>query len=176
MVSNSATARTVHGILQARILEWVAISYSRGSSRPKDQTCISLSLLHWQDSLCHLGGPIMLFSMRILLQQQRITSDYCPVVSFSTRPLRSEITADLCWVSCASLTGMSSRQKAVCPFSWRYVYTCLGKIRSVLEAWHCDCYLALTIAQEEGPRRAPLAMHTVKGKKQGLYSDLISSS
>ena len=28
----------VHGILQARILEWVAISFSRGSSRPKDQT------------------------------------------------------------------------------------------------------------------------------------------
>ena len=29
---------SVHGILQARILEWVAISFSRGSSRPSDQT------------------------------------------------------------------------------------------------------------------------------------------
>ena len=28
---------SVHGILQARILEWVAISYSRGSSRPRDR-------------------------------------------------------------------------------------------------------------------------------------------
>ena len=27
---------TIHGILQARILEWVAISFSRGSSPPKD--------------------------------------------------------------------------------------------------------------------------------------------
>jgi len=27
---------SVHGILQARILEWVAISFSRGSSRPED--------------------------------------------------------------------------------------------------------------------------------------------
>ena len=26
----------VHGILQARILEWVAISFSRGSSQPRD--------------------------------------------------------------------------------------------------------------------------------------------
>ena len=26
----------IHGILQARILEWVAISFSRGSSRPRD--------------------------------------------------------------------------------------------------------------------------------------------
>ena len=29
---------TVHGILQTRILEWVAIPFSRGSSQPKDQT------------------------------------------------------------------------------------------------------------------------------------------
>ena len=31
----------VHGILQARILEWVAISFSRGSSQPRDQTRVS---------------------------------------------------------------------------------------------------------------------------------------
>ena len=29
---------TVHGILQARILEWVAFPFSRGSSQPRDQT------------------------------------------------------------------------------------------------------------------------------------------
>ena len=27
---------TVHGILQARILEWVAFPFSRGSSQPRD--------------------------------------------------------------------------------------------------------------------------------------------
>ena len=32
---------TVHGILQARILEWVAIPFSRGSSQPRDQTQVS---------------------------------------------------------------------------------------------------------------------------------------
>ena len=31
---------SVHGIFQARILEWVAISYSRGSSLSRDQTHI----------------------------------------------------------------------------------------------------------------------------------------
>ena len=36
---------SVHGILQARILEWVAISFSRGSSQPRDQTRVS-----------HIGG------------------------------------------------------------------------------------------------------------------------
>ena len=32
---------SVHGIFQARILEQVAISYSRGSSQPWDRTCVS---------------------------------------------------------------------------------------------------------------------------------------
>ena len=31
----------VHGILQARILEWVAFPFSRGSSQPRDQTRVS---------------------------------------------------------------------------------------------------------------------------------------
>ena len=31
---------SVHGILQAKILKWVAISYSRGSSWPRDQTLV----------------------------------------------------------------------------------------------------------------------------------------
>jgi len=34
----SSSASSVHGILQARILEWVAIFFSWGSSRPRDQT------------------------------------------------------------------------------------------------------------------------------------------
>ena len=31
----------VHGIYQARILEWVAFSFSRGSSQPRDRTQVS---------------------------------------------------------------------------------------------------------------------------------------
>ena len=34
----SRPGSSVHAILQARILEWVAISFSRGSSWPRDQT------------------------------------------------------------------------------------------------------------------------------------------
>ena len=32
---------TVHEILQARILEWEAFPFSRGSSKPKDRTQVS---------------------------------------------------------------------------------------------------------------------------------------
>ena len=35
-VDYSPPGSSVHGTLQARILEWVAIAFSRGSSRPRD--------------------------------------------------------------------------------------------------------------------------------------------
>ena len=38
---------SVHGILQARTLEWLAMPSSRGSSRPRGQNYL-LGLLHWQ--------------------------------------------------------------------------------------------------------------------------------
>ena len=37
----SPPGSSVHGILQARTLEWVAIPFSRGSSQPRDQTHFS---------------------------------------------------------------------------------------------------------------------------------------
>ena len=48
---------SVHGISQGRILEWVAIPFSRGSSRPRDQTQVSRiagSILGWL--LAGVGG------------------------------------------------------------------------------------------------------------------------
>ena len=35
---------SVHGILQARILEWVAVPFSRGSSQPRDRTKVSCTV------------------------------------------------------------------------------------------------------------------------------------
>ena len=37
----SLSGSSIHGIFQTRILEWVAISFSRGSSHPSDQTQVS---------------------------------------------------------------------------------------------------------------------------------------
>ena len=37
----SPAGSSVHGILQVRALEWVAMPSSRGSSRPRDQACLS---------------------------------------------------------------------------------------------------------------------------------------
>ena len=51
----SPPGSSVHGILQARLLEWGAIPFYRGSSRPRDQTrvsCIGRRILY------HLGSPL----------------------------------------------------------------------------------------------------------------------
>ena len=44
----SLPGSSVHGILQARILEWVASPSSKGSSWPRDGTHVSYVYLHWQ--------------------------------------------------------------------------------------------------------------------------------
>ena len=40
-MGRSLPGSSVHGILQTRMLEWIAIPFSRGSSQPRDQTWIS---------------------------------------------------------------------------------------------------------------------------------------
>ena len=56
----SPPGSSIRGIFSARILEWVAISYSRGSSQPWDQSlisCISCRQLFYY--LCYLGSPML---------------------------------------------------------------------------------------------------------------------
>ena len=53
----SPPGSSVHRILQERILEWVAMLSSRGSSRPKDGTHDSYGLLHWQAGSLPLAPP-----------------------------------------------------------------------------------------------------------------------
>ena len=54
----SLRGSSVHGIFQARVLKWVAISFSRGSPRPRDQTQVS-----------HIVGKVvsLLFNMLSML-------------------------------------------------------------------------------------------------------------
>ena len=52
----SLPGSSVHGILQARILESIAMPSSRGSSCCRDQTCISCISFMGRER-CHLGSP-----------------------------------------------------------------------------------------------------------------------
>ena len=55
-INCSLPGSSVHGILQARILEWVVIPSARGSSQPRDQihiSCIDRQVLY------HLGSTVL---------------------------------------------------------------------------------------------------------------------
>ena len=53
----------VHRILQARILEWVAIPFSRGSSQPRGQTPVSCIAGRFFTILATREAPRMIKSM-----------------------------------------------------------------------------------------------------------------
>ena len=59
----SLPGSSVHGILQARVLERVAISSSRGSSQPRDWTHISCISLHWQEDSLPLNTSVIWASL-----------------------------------------------------------------------------------------------------------------
>ena len=67
----SLPGSSVHGILQARILEWVAISYSRGSCHLRDRTnifcisCFGRQILYpWESGRLFL--PMLLFRCSVM--------------------------------------------------------------------------------------------------------------
>ena len=74
----SLPGSSIHGILQARILEWVAISFSKGSSRPRNRTKVS-----------HIAGRrFTLWATREALKNQKCSFITCP--RNSTKHLEKE--------------------------------------------------------------------------------------
>ena len=73
----SPPGSSVHGILQARILEWVAISFSRGSSPPRMKP-MSHALQADSLPLNHLGSPLLSIVVYIC-QSQSLNSSYPPL-------------------------------------------------------------------------------------------------
>ena len=75
----SPPGSSVHGIFQIRVAEWVSISFSRGSSQPRDGTqvfCIGMGVLNhwatWEALLhcwwgCKLAEPLLSFLKKLKL-------------------------------------------------------------------------------------------------------------
>ena len=57
----SPPGSSVHGILQARILEWVATSFSRGSSWPRDRTTVSCIVGRFFKETLQMRSTLKLF-------------------------------------------------------------------------------------------------------------------
>ena len=67
-VDCSPPGSILHGILQARILEWVAMLSSRGTSRLRDRTCISYISCIGRQVL--LGSPILNIAVYIYINSK----------------------------------------------------------------------------------------------------------
>ena len=83
----SPPGSSVHGISQARILEWVTISFSRGSSRPRDWTCISCIgkqiLYHWATWEAHRSAKLLLSYIKYHLCMMFLSSLFCSIARLS---------------------------------------------------------------------------------------------
>ena len=93
-VDYSVSGFSVHGILQARILGWVAMPSSRGSSWPRDRTHISYVYMHWQAGSCIFMDTYMVMKLYDLLRflgHMRIG----PMFSFYSRKTDLEILRNL---------------------------------------------------------------------------------
>ena len=73
---------SVHVILQARILEWVAISYSKGSSQPREQTQVTCIVRQILSITVLPGKPVCMYtrahshicSISLYLSRQKMLS------------------------------------------------------------------------------------------------------
>ena len=86
----SQPGSSLHGILQARILEWVIIHFSRGSSKPRSRTGVS----------CKAGGFFTTWATREFGEMSQIQMATCSMITFI-------------WTVQASIGGSRDRSLAV---------------------------------------------------------------
>ena len=104
------TGSCVHGIFQARILEWVAISFSRGSSQARDQAWFS-----------HIGSPSMGF-----YRQEYWSGLPCPPpgdppgLGMEPTSLMSPTLADRLITTSATCEAVISTSKSKINRHWKY--------------------------------------------------------
>ena len=70
----SPPGSSIHGIFQARVPEWVAISFSRGSSRPRDRTQVSHIVAR---RFYHLSHQEVLCALDLLFSSSVWTGGFC---------------------------------------------------------------------------------------------------
>ena len=101
----------IHGILQARILEWVAIHFSGGSSQRRDQTQVSCIAGRFFTIFLWATRGKMLFIGKIQFSHSVISNSLWPHGVQHAR------------LSCPSPTWSNS-----CPLSWWYHPTILSSV------------------------------------------------
>ena len=146
--------RLLYGILQARILEWVAISYSKGSSRPRDLTCISY-VSHISYALA--GGFFTTVGLQTQLSDQHLGVGVCVHGQVCRGSRLQELTIDQPLGFLLTLDAFSSGH-AKLTFPELTLPNSLQMRSPSFEGWgHADPKLRKEAAPlgEEGPAVAP---------------------
>ena len=143
---------SVHEILWARILEWVAISFSRGSSLTQGSNLSLLYLLHWQaGSLPHLNGNPR--QRQSLKKMQRNWSCFLSWSYFLFIP----------FLLYFSLPFPLSFPNSIpnCFFSFPGFWFPLGGYNLISPVWTCFCVLSPSVwlfaTSRTASRQAPLS-------------------
>ena len=90
----SLLGSSIHGSLQARIQEWVAISFSRGSSQPRDQalvSCIAGEFFTPEPPGKPTEGLLSLFYFLVLFMSGEITANVSDPVERETLKIQETI-------------------------------------------------------------------------------------
>ena len=110
----SSSGSSVHGVLWARILKWVAMPSSRGSSQPWDWTHV-LHLQHWHVSSLPLTPPHCQRVSAITLQPRRVHCKSCRAsISIDAGPSVHFIHR-ICHCCCSQVTLFKSGAKLPFP-------------------------------------------------------------
>ena len=124
----SQTCASIHGIFQARVMEWVVISFTRGSSRPRDWTQVS-----------HIVGRCFtVWATREVLRAKTLRHQAPPSLGFSRQehwsglPFPSPCTLKTSFfpfhpqVDKAMITPFTSREfRVIFSIHWTYL---VGKV------------------------------------------------
>ena len=120
---------SVYEILQARILEWIAMPSSMGSSWPRDQTCVSLCFLHWQVGSSPLAPPRKPIYLHIFknIQAGSYSIHWFSICVFSLNMFpwgrkESDMTEQLKWTELNMLRTFFCFSYRHCAFLWMIIW------------------------------------------------------
>ena len=139
----SSPGSSVHEISQGRILEWVAISSSRGSSRPRDQTlvscvfCFGRQILYhkrrWQAPVC-VRVHFLAFYSTLLFSLCQEALEYILIFGRANLPCRLKNIL-LSILGCFSIWSFSIN--FLTPFKKRYFFFIEAQWFTILYSFRC---------------------------------------
>ena len=146
----SSPGSSVHGIFQARILEWAAISFSRWSSWCRDQTCISYIdrrvFYHWatreglQKNIDEINGLRLLASIKKFKQTNKPKAkfdNWLGILSGRPGP-----TNTILWQDSIFVKQQRWMTHEICSLDWQEPRDLAEKILTPLS--QASCQLSLT--------------------------------